>query len=70
MSESSKFCTCTHLRCPLHPDRHDKGCTPCIQKNLRSKEIPECFFHLVDHGGNRSGDSFLDFAQLVMDKEI
>ncbi|MGI6118588.1 MAG: DUF6485 family protein [Bilifractor sp.] len=34
MHNLSGFCTCQNLDCPLHPTRHDKGCTPCISKNL------------------------------------
>lgn len=29
----SNNCTCTDLKCPFHPTNHDKGCTPCINKN-------------------------------------
>ena len=48
MENLSTFCSCTNLACPLHPTKHDKGCTPCIQKNLRLKEMPNCFFNLVE----------------------
>ncbi len=41
----SDFCTCKNLAYPLHPAKHDKGCAPCIQKNLKLHEIPNCFFH-------------------------
>lgn len=69
MNGSAKFCTCTNLDCPLHPSRHDKGCTPCISKNLRLKEMPSCFFHLVENAENRTGDSFADFAKLVLEQK-
>lgn len=65
MSNLSKFCTCENLNCPLHPTKHDKGCAPCINKNLRLKEMPNCFFHLVEGADTRSGDSFEDFAKAV-----
>lgn len=60
------FCTCGNLACPLHPTRHEKGCTPCIRKNLRLGEIPNCFFKLVENSESRMGDSFEDFAHLVL----
>ena len=66
MSKLSGFCTCKNLECPLHPTRHDKGCAPCIAKNLRLKEIPSCFFNLVENAPTRPGDSFCDFARLVL----
>lgn len=68
MKKSAEFCTCTNLKCSLHPTKHDKGCTPCISKNLRLKEIPNCFFNLVDYAENRDGDEFKDFAELVLKK--
>lgn len=67
MADLSGFCTCTNLACPLHPTKHDKGCAPCIQKNLKLKEIPNCFFNLVENAGHRDGDSFMDFAALVLE---
>lgn len=66
MSSSVEFCTCKNMDCPLHPTKHDKGCTPCIKKNLRLKEIPNCFFDLVDGAESREGDSFEDFAKLIL----
>lgn len=65
MNRLSQFCTCKNLECPLHPTKHEKGCAPCISKNLRLKEIPGCFFQLVDGADARSGDSFDDFAAAV-----
>lgn len=49
----------------LHPTRHDQGCAPCISKNLKLWEIPNCFFSLVEGASQRSGDSFQDFARCV-----
>lgn len=69
MSKLSGFCTCEHLECPLHPTKHDKGCAPCISKNLKLKEIPSCFFNLVGGSDRREGDSFEDFAELVLHSE-
>lgn len=62
---SSPFCTCKNLSCPLHPTKHDKGCTLCIAKNLKLKELPNCFFDKVDGSEDRKGDSFADFAEIV-----
>lgn len=60
-------CTCTNLECPLHPANHDKGCTPCISKNLKLKEIPNCFFHLVQNPGIPVEDSSLEaFAKKIL----
>ncbi len=64
----SGFCTCKNLQCPLHPTKHDKGCSPCISKNLKLKEIPNCFFEQVHGSGERKGDSFEDFANCVQMK--
>lgn len=48
---------------------HNKGCTPCISKNLRLKEIPNCFFNIVENADNRMGDTLSDFAKLIMKNE-
>lgn len=66
----SKFCTCKNLECPLHPARHGKGCSPCISKNLKLREIPNCFFHLAGNAEARTGDGFQDFAKLAAEKNI
>lgn len=60
------FCSCTNLTCPLHPTNHNKGCAPCISKNLKRKELPNCFFNLIPHAEDRAGDTFQDFAALVL----
>ena len=50
----------------LRPGRHDQGRTPCcIAKDLKLREIPNCFFSLVEGASQRSGDSFQDFARCV-----
>ncbi len=69
MENLSTFCTCSNLACPLHPTKHDKGCAPCIQKNLRLQEIPNCFYHLVPRSEGRSSDSFEAFAALVLQEK-
>ena len=69
MDNLSKFCTCKNMACPLHPTKHNKGCAPCIQENLKLKDIPNCFFNLVDGMELRIGDSFEDFANLILRKK-
>ena len=59
------FCTCADTDCPFHPTRHDKGCTPCIVKNLKEREIPTCFFNAVGHPKPTAAWHFEDFAALV-----
>lgn len=66
MTNLSRFCTCTNLECPLHPTRHDKGCAPCISKNLKLGEIPNCMFLKVKDTDDRKGDSYRDFAEVVL----
>ena len=65
MNNISPFCSCKKMDCPLHPTKHDKGCAPCISKNLKSREIPNCFFDLLPGSESRSGDFFEDFARQV-----
>lgn len=59
------FCTCRDEKCPLHPVNHDKGCAPCIAKNLKEGEIPSCFFNEVDPSSLRESYSFEAFAEAV-----
>lgn len=66
MNSVVKFCTCKNLKCPLHSTKHNKGCTPCIGKNLKLGEIPNCFFNKIDGSKERSGDTFRDFAEVVL----
>lgn len=66
MKNSSKFCTCSFTECNMHPLNHDKGCTPCISKNLKNGEIPNCFFNMVDYSDKRNGYKFKDFAEVVL----
>ena len=66
MNNLSPFCTCANMACPLHPTKHERGCAPCIAKNLKLGEIPNCFFNMVDPDNVRPDDKFYDFAQCVM----
>ena len=61
-----EHCTCTNYKCKLHPQNHDSGCSPCIEKNLRLREMPDCFFNLIEGAENRTGDTLLDFAKLII----
>lgn len=69
MEHLSEFCTCKRTKCPLHPVNHNKGCAPCIQKNLKTKQMPSCFFNLLDSGEKRGGDSFEEFANIVLNQQ-
>lgn len=66
MENLSKFCTCTDLACPFHPTNHEKGCAPCIAKNLKLGEIPSCFFNQLKDSGEREGYTVVDFAKAVL----
>lgn len=66
MKRMSDFCTCKDIECPFHPTKHDKGCAPCIAKNLKQGEIPSCFFNKIDGAENRTGNTFEDFAKIVL----
>ncbi len=60
-----RFCTCTDTKCPNHPSNHDLGCTLCIAKNLREREIPSCFFHAAGGEKPTEGWHWEDFAALI-----
>ncbi len=70
MAEASEFCSCDKLKCPHHPKNHNKGCTPCIEKNLRTKEIPNCIFNLADIEKKHTKDTFEDFAKFKLENNI
>ena len=65
MKQAKDFCTCTDTGCPCHPVNHDQGCLPCVLKNRNRKEIPSCFFNLVDSSYEGGSYTFEDFAALV-----
>lgn len=56
MANQNHFCTCNETNCKLHPVNHDKGCDPCIRKNLNKGEMPGCFFHLVNDDTSKADD--------------
>ena len=66
MENPVHFCTCTDTACPYHPTNHNQGCTPCIAKNLREREIPTCFFKSVGHPKPTPEWHFEDFAALIL----
>ncbi len=66
MKHPSDFCTCGDRACPMNPANHDRGCSPCIAKNLREREIPSCFFNLVGYPENAGSYRFEDFARAVL----
>ena len=65
MKKAIEFCTCKDLQCPCHPSNHDQGCTLCILKNLKEKEIPSCFFNDIDCKKPTENWHYEDFAALV-----
>ncbi len=65
MKDAREFCTCTDTKCPCHPANHDLGCTLCVQKNLRQREIPVCFFRSIDCEKPTPDWHYEDFAALV-----
>lgn len=70
MKKENGFCTCTDTACPLHPTNHDKGCTLCIAKNLKRREIPSCFFKAVNDKEKPNGYYFEDFAEWVYKNSV
>jgi hypothetical protein len=62
------FCSCSDLECSFHPNNHDKGCDPCIKKNLELGEVPSCFWNNVSKTIGTSDYSAEKFAEFVMSK--
>lgn len=66
------YCTCADRACPLHPANHDKGCTPCMMKNLRAGEVPSCLWNLVSTREERQREGcdyrIASFAEMVRRK--
>jgi hypothetical protein len=62
------FCTCTVVKCQNHPGNQDKGCDPCIQKNLKFGEIPACFWSNISNGViGKTDNSVEKFIQFYFD---
>ncbi|HML37063.1 MAG TPA: DUF6485 family protein [Bacillota bacterium] len=65
MKTQKHFCTCADYDCRLNPHNGAGGCDLCIKKNLREREIPSCFFKLVNEDISNleefTFESFVDF---------
>lgn len=65
MKNLNHFCTCKDLNCKLNPHNNSKGCDLCIKKNLSAREIPSCFFKLINDDISKLNEftieSFIDF---------
>ena len=66
MTNPSEFCTCKDHACPLHPVNHNEGCSLCMAKNIKKKEIPSCLFKEANGYPSKNGYSFEAFAELVI----
>ena len=67
----NNFCTCTESGCKFHPSNNDGRCNSCIEENLKTDEIPNCFFHKIGVDTDADGDyTFLRFAGEMMSKHI
>lgn len=65
METARNMCTCGDTKCPNHPMNHSDGCTRCIVKNLKAREIPSCFFKSLNCSEAPREYSFEEFARLV-----
>ncbi len=68
MNYAETFCTCTDRMCPNHPANHKNGCTPCIAKCRKERELPSCFFNMLDLKEKPESYQFEDFARLVLEQ--
>ena len=66
MKNISEFCPCRDRACPLHPANHDKGCSLCMEKNIKNREVPSCLFNAANGYPSKNGYSFEAFASLVL----
>lgn len=48
MNNNKHFCTCKDLNCKYNPHNISQSCDLCIKKNLKNKEIPSCFFRIIN----------------------
>ncbi|MBQ9423165.1 MAG: hypothetical protein IJU32_06260 [Pyramidobacter sp.] len=65
-ADAKTMCTCADKSCPFNPANHDRGCTPCIAKNLAAGEIPSCFFNAVSTSRTPRGYRMEDFAEFIL----
>ena len=72
MSNQVDFCTCPDHECPFNPVNHDKGCTPCMEKNILAGEVPSCLWNMISTREERQAIDcqykFKDFAEMVQKK--
>ena len=61
------FCTCEQTECLKHPNNHDEGCDPCIQKNLELGEIPACFWFNISKITGKTDYSVDNFTKFYLD---
>ena len=63
---SQHFCTCKVTSCKNHPLNHSEGCDLCIQKNLKSGEIPACFWlQISDDLSGYKTYTYQDFSDFL-----
>lgn len=64
------FCPCQNQKCRCHPIHHDQGCSLCIEKELRKREIPSCFWDFVIKSGETVEDCSIEaFARRVLETQ-
>lgn len=63
---AKEFCTCKNTKCKYHPLNHELGCTPCIEINLKTNDIPNCYFEKIDPEHKHKGTKIKDFAEFVL----
>lgn len=66
MKKIEELCTCDDYSCPYNPRNHSQGCNLCIEKNLNCREIPSCFFNMLEDTKDRTSFKWEDFAELVL----
>lgn len=64
------FCPCRNTGCRCHPFNHSRGCSLCIEKELRKREIPSCFWDFVIQPGETVEDCSMEaFARRVLERQ-
>ena len=62
------FCTCHVVACSKHPNNHNEGCDPCIEKNLELGEVPACFWLNVSKMQGKTEWCAENFAKFVIEE--
>ncbi len=65
---AKELCARKNLKCKLHPNNHDLGCTPCIEKNLKTDEMPNYFFDKIERDHKRKGTKTRDYAEFYINE--